>query len=91
MADLTETELPRLKAKVKALSEEAQRLNTDISQASHITGNSNKAFAKNPFSVCAQFNIVYNIYKQTFTMKCMCRSNLFMFNLFSSESTKLVC
>ena len=32
MAHLTEMELPRLKAKVKALSEEVQELKTDISQ-----------------------------------------------------------
>ena len=36
MAHLTENELPRLKTKVKALSEEVQELKTDISQARYV-------------------------------------------------------
>ena len=40
MAALADNDLPRLKTKVKALSEQVQQLKSDIAQASHVTPSS---------------------------------------------------
>jgi len=41
MAALADNDLPQLKAKVKALSEQVQQLKSDITQASHVTSSTN--------------------------------------------------